>query len=413
VAGKKEMYLRCNHDGCLRIDWKTVHGLQCHIVKNHGIPKGTIGSLELALEKYGVEVQEIEEHEKKHGLGSAGTMAEKGSRGKPRARPSAEMIRPQSSGTPTVHTSAPTSAPNPRPASSTKSKPGVPIVLFPNLSSSSKNPNGGFVQDDIVYSDEDSDGDDTPVEATRPTHKKVRDVARWTADLQTSNSDLSTPPPSKMDRNDDRYESTPLSATVPKSRSEPGEGTKSPPPRPKSSTETLAVTDTAPTSTDNLPPTTAELPLHSVAQTPPIGPETQKIATAVDKVNARLEAENSDFVGSPVVEGDIPSQTQSQTQIQAQETAAATKSNSTSRGRATEKRVRASERWEWAPIDSEDGERSRRKSNGSTLTKAQQELQGIDMEMDGEEGEDGVTTSKSPAISRYSGRKKTRRRIEP
>ncbi len=83
----------------MRIDWKTVHGLQCHIVKNHGIPKGTIGSLELALEKYGVPVQDIEDHEKKHGLGSAGTMAEKGTRGRPRAsRPSNEIVAPRSTG---------------------------------------------------------------------------------------------------------------------------------------------------------------------------------------------------------------------------------------------------------------------------------------------------------------------------
>ncbi|ERF69034.1 hypothetical protein EPUS_08384 [Endocarpon pusillum Z07020] len=92
VAGK-EMYLRCNHDDCMRIDWKTVQGLKSHIVKHHGIPRGTIDSLELALEKYGVPVQDIEDHEKKHGLGFAGTMAEKGTRGSPRAsRPSNEIV---------------------------------------------------------------------------------------------------------------------------------------------------------------------------------------------------------------------------------------------------------------------------------------------------------------------------------
>lgn len=71
-----EMYLRCNHDGCSRIDWRTVHGLQCHIVKNHEQPKGTIGSLDKALEKYGVPVKEVEEYERKHGRGSAGTVAD-------------------------------------------------------------------------------------------------------------------------------------------------------------------------------------------------------------------------------------------------------------------------------------------------------------------------------------------------
>lgn len=71
-----EMYLRCNHDGCSRIDWRTVHGLQCHIVKNHLQPKGTIGSLDRALEKYGVPVKEVEDYERIHGRGSAGTMAD-------------------------------------------------------------------------------------------------------------------------------------------------------------------------------------------------------------------------------------------------------------------------------------------------------------------------------------------------
>ena len=71
-----EMYLRCNHDDCKRIDWRTVHGLQCHIVKNHEQPKGTIGSLEKALAIYGVPVRDIEDYEKIHGLGSAGQMAD-------------------------------------------------------------------------------------------------------------------------------------------------------------------------------------------------------------------------------------------------------------------------------------------------------------------------------------------------
>jgi len=71
-----EMYLRCNHDGCSRIDWRTVHGLQCHIVKNHEQPKGTIGSLDKALEKYGVPVKEVEDYEREHGRGSAGTVAD-------------------------------------------------------------------------------------------------------------------------------------------------------------------------------------------------------------------------------------------------------------------------------------------------------------------------------------------------
>lgn len=76
TAPPTEMYLKCNHDNCGRIDWRTVHGLQCHIVKNHEQPKGTIGSLEKALAAYGVPVRDIEEIEKRDGLGSGGTMAD-------------------------------------------------------------------------------------------------------------------------------------------------------------------------------------------------------------------------------------------------------------------------------------------------------------------------------------------------
>jgi hypothetical protein len=71
-----EMYLRCNHDNCRRIDWRTVHGLQCHIVKNHEQPKGTIGSLEKALDRYGVPIKEVEDYEREHGEGTGGQMAD-------------------------------------------------------------------------------------------------------------------------------------------------------------------------------------------------------------------------------------------------------------------------------------------------------------------------------------------------
>lgn len=71
-----EMYLRCNHDNCRRIDWRTVHGLQCHIVKSHEQPKGTIGSLEKALDRYGVPVKEVEQYEREHGEGTGGSMAD-------------------------------------------------------------------------------------------------------------------------------------------------------------------------------------------------------------------------------------------------------------------------------------------------------------------------------------------------
>lgn len=105
-----EMYLRCNHDDCKRIDWRTVHGLQCHIVKNHGQPKGTIGSLEKALAIYGVPLNEVVEHEKVHGLGSAGQMADpKNQKIKNRTREAMQKSESPASGdmsTPTLTPSA-------------------------------------------------------------------------------------------------------------------------------------------------------------------------------------------------------------------------------------------------------------------------------------------------------------------
>lgn len=101
TAPPTEMYLVCNHDGCRRIDWRTVHGLQCHIVKNHEQPKGTIGSLEKALAAYGVPVREIENHEREHGPGTGGTMADpKNSKVRTRAKDVVERRDPSERDTP-------------------------------------------------------------------------------------------------------------------------------------------------------------------------------------------------------------------------------------------------------------------------------------------------------------------------
>jgi hypothetical protein len=105
-----EMYLRCNHDDCKRIDWRTVHGLQCHIVKNHGQPKGTIGSLEKALAIYGVPLSQVVEYERTNGLGSAGQMADpKNQKIKIRTREAMQKSESPASGdmsTPTLTPSA-------------------------------------------------------------------------------------------------------------------------------------------------------------------------------------------------------------------------------------------------------------------------------------------------------------------
>lgn len=449
VAGKKEMYLRCNHDDCMRIDWKTVHGLQCHIVKNHGISKGTIGSLELAIEKYGVEAQEIEDYEKKHGLGSAGTMAEKGSHGRPRSRPSKEMAMPPTSGPSPRPTTASVSMPSTKTVSAVRPKPTAPIVLFPNLQA--RSPSGGYIQDDIVYSEEESGGDDSSTEVKDPAPRKRAGQAQ----RKPSDSEFSTPSTSKASGDDDPRQLIPRSAPTQHERSLNIDRLKSPEPRPTSSTETLAITDSAPTSTDSLPfPSPTKLPLHSITQhTPPMGTQTQRIVSAADRVNARLEAEDPDFVNTPA-EGDVQTQTPKQTQstgaagtlptstkyitITTNTTTTSSSSATSSRPRSgAERRVPASERWDWAPIeDDSNGNSGSTKmtdnnNNGKiTLTKAQQELQGIDGSVEEGAGEDRgggggggevderpVTTVKSPATtfvsaSRYSARKKTRRRVD-
>ena len=429
VAGKKEMYLRCSHDDCMRIDWKTVHGLQCHIVKNHGIPKGTIGSLELALEKYGVEVQEVEEHEKKHGLGSAGAMVEKASRVKARTKASNEIAIPRSSGLLDKSTAGPAVAPS-KLAPAARPKPSAPIVLFPNLAA--RSPSGGYVQDDIVYSEDESDGDTSSAEFQKLRTRKLAGAAHWKA----SDSEVSTPPVSRAGGDDD-LQSIPRAVLIQERTSRTIDDLKSPEPRPTSSTETLAVAASAPPSTESLPPPSTDLPLHSVTQTPPMGTETQKSILAAQRVNARLDAEDPDFVATATpAESDIPSLTQPQAQSQTpnlttqvsdtQDTTMSSTKHSTSRPRGgAERRVPASKRWDWAPVEDDDTTSTSTTTkkidgNGTTLTKAQQELQGIDGSVgegdgeDGRGGEEGNATAaaKSPTTSRYSARKKTRRRVD-
>jgi len=148
---KVEMYLRCSHENCLRIDWRTVFGLQCHIVKNHKQPKGTIGSLEKALDRYGVPVSEIWEYERIHGPGSGGTMADsKNTKPKSEATPRTSEIMPPifTLGNPRVQ--LPSETPTPPPAASAPDN-----LLFPRISQ--RTPNGGFLPSDIVYSDDDED----------------------------------------------------------------------------------------------------------------------------------------------------------------------------------------------------------------------------------------------------------------
>lgn len=144
------MYLRCSHNDCWRIDWRTVHGLQCHIVKNHEQPKGTIGSLEKALDKYGVPVAEVEEYEERNGYGSGGTMADPKNmkmKSKMATRPSDVSPSTMHVGNTQLH--SPQTFSTPPPASAPAS------TLFPIVPA--RSPTAGLAQEDIVYSDEEED----------------------------------------------------------------------------------------------------------------------------------------------------------------------------------------------------------------------------------------------------------------
>lgn len=148
---KVEMYLRCSHENCMRIDWRTVHGLQCHIVKNHEQPKGTIGSLEKALDKYGVPVSQIEEYERMHGPGSGGTMADpKNTKPKSRVTPRTSDIMPVVVTLGNAQVQLPSESPTPPPAASAPNS-----LLFPRISQ--RTLSGGFIQTDIVYSDDEEE----------------------------------------------------------------------------------------------------------------------------------------------------------------------------------------------------------------------------------------------------------------
>jgi hypothetical protein len=149
-----EMYLRCNHDDCRRIDWRTVHGLQCHIVKNHEQPKGTIGSLEKALDRYGVPIREVEEYEREHGEGTGGTVADpKNLKIKNKTR---EAVHRKS--TPASYGVDPTA----RPAGYKPPPPGV--QESPTIANTTPHSSTGsvirrsYVQEESTYSDTDDSG---------------------------------------------------------------------------------------------------------------------------------------------------------------------------------------------------------------------------------------------------------------
>ena len=169
-----KMYLRCNHDDCQRIDWRTVHGLQCHIVKNHEQPKGTIGSLEKALDRYGVPVSEVEDYERDHGEGTGGTMADpKNLKIRNKTREAARKSTPASYAV----------DPTARPAGY---KPSPPSANSPQIGSSTIRSfsagagRRGYLQADVDRSDTDDSAREAPTPATQvPVHNSEAIKSDW------------------------------------------------------------------------------------------------------------------------------------------------------------------------------------------------------------------------------------------
>jgi hypothetical protein len=173
---KVEMYLRCSHGNCMRMAWRTVHGLQCHIVKDHNRPTGTIPSLQKALDEYGVPVSKVEEYEKLHGPGSGGTMAypkntKRGSSTKSKTMPLVTLGK--------ARVLLPSASPMPPPAA-----PAPNNLLFPKLSQ--RTPTGGFLQNDIVYSDDDEEDKADGEGVEKADDSKMEDASNGVAENKPS-----------------------------------------------------------------------------------------------------------------------------------------------------------------------------------------------------------------------------------
>lgn len=187
-----EMYLRCNHDDCKRIDWRTVHGLQCHIVKNHGQPKGTIGSLEKALAIYGVPLSQVVEYERANGLGSAGQMADpKNQKIKIKTREAMQKSESPASG----DMSTPTLTPSASYTSNATPLGGPPFPHTPSRSTSGDHKGVvtdiGPLKNAVDWSGRQSSGSEAP---TRPNNNFVAVRNTWSSYVPPT-----APPRSKED----------------------------------------------------------------------------------------------------------------------------------------------------------------------------------------------------------------------
>lgn len=394
IPQKREMYLKCHHSSCNRIDWKTVHGLQCHIVKHHGVPKGTIGSLDLALEAYGVDVKQIEDYEKIHGFGSGGVIADKSSSRKSKKR--------QSNGTnatatqPTPAAANPTfqpSKPAPAPAPVSRPTPQPPSLHFPT--SVSKGHNGGYVQEDIVFSEDESELDSVPSPKIAPLKIGARKTQPFDP-VKTEAQNSASP----VEKTATEPRTLPLAMT---DESASFDRPQSPQEKPVQTTEVQSMTATTAPSAPllKIPDTPESQAQESVEEpsptndtasndVPPASPEkseptsqivTLKVGKTLQRLAGNALSISETASPSPSIDSTPPPpKTTSNT-------------NSLSRPRDRNPRIPASARWEWAPVTSSSGSEddrsmpsSRRRKDRTTsapsFADARDELQGPDEDDD-------------------------------
>jgi hypothetical protein len=300
-------------------------------------------------------------------------MVEKSSRGRQRAsRAADEADLPQASEGKARAIVAPK-----KPSPAARHKSSGNIGSFPNLTA--RTPTGGYVQDDIVYSEEESDDDASAIEIKYEVPKRATGSARW----RSAEIPLPTEYPLTDEAGDESYPSISEPALVQQVIAHNIDEPKSPEPVPTFSADKIAVNDSARPSNDSLlPQSFVRTPSNFIPQVSPTGTDAQRSDSSVERVNARLDAEDHDYAASATpAANEIPSQPQPQNQTahrnsdRSQDTAPATSTRNTSTSRPRtgaehQRRVKVAERWDWAPIEDDDeGNNSTNSISGTGTTR--------------------------------------------
>ena len=131
-------------------------------------------------------MSEVEEYERIHGPGSGGTIADpKNTKPKSRATPRTSEIMPSVVTLGNAQVQLPRESPTPPPAASAPNN-----LLFPRPLSQ-RTPSGGFVQNDIVYSDDEEEEKVEVKEAEKVEDSTMQDTSfSFTEDKPTVQSDI-------------------------------------------------------------------------------------------------------------------------------------------------------------------------------------------------------------------------------